>query len=106
SRAARAPRMPVEGQARGLRRSAASGGGGPRRTARRLFAGSVVFQAVAMQIGTMGVQPRLGTLHFWAYSAQHAPEPPRVVHFDEMGDLVCGEIVEHVARRQHEAPRE
>ena len=35
---------------------------------------------------------------------RNTPEPGRVIHLDEMGDLVGGEIVQHVGRREDQAP--
>jgi hypothetical protein len=58
-----------------------------------------------MQVGTMRVQPGLCARHVGASFFNQPPETPRVIHLDEMGDLVHSEIIEHEWRRQNEAPR-
>src|ERR1700737_1416713 len=59
-----------------------------------------------MQIVAVGIEPYLGALDIAADAGNHAPEPRRVVHLDEMRDFVGREIVQHIGRRQNETPRE
>ena len=59
-----------------------------------------------MQVGAVDVKPCLGAFHIGTYAGEQAPEPPLVVHFQEVGDLMGREIIEHVAWRQHQSPRE
>jgi len=66
----------------------------------------VMRQAVAMQIRAVDVEPYLGPAHVGAHALHQLPELLRVVHLDEVRDLVGGEIVEHETRREHETPRE
>ena len=61
--------------------------------------------AVTMQVGAVRVEPGLGARDVRADALDHAPEPPRVVHLDEMRDLVRREIVEHEGRREDQPPR-
>ena len=75
------------------------------RGALRLLAGSIGLQSVAMQVRAVHVEPGLGALHVRTDATQDAPEPRRMVHFDEMGDLMGGQIVEHIARGQNQPPR-
>ena len=53
-----------------------------------------------------GVEPALGAFDVIADPRDHLPEPRRVVHLDEMRDLVGGEIIQHIGWRQDEPPRE
>ena len=57
-----------------------------------------------MQIVAVGVEPRLGPFDMAADFRNDLPEPRRVVHLDEMGDLVGGEIVQHIGRREDQPP--
>src|SRR5882762_8013767 len=61
-------------------------------------------QAGAMQVRAMGVEPGLGALGVGADPEDRAPEALRMIHLDEMRDLVRRQIVEHEGRRQDEAP--
>ena len=47
----------------------------------------------------------IASAHVGASFFNQPPETPRVIHLDEMGDLVHSEIIEHEWRRQNEAPR-
>src|SRR2546430_14546393 len=51
-------------------------------------------RAVTVQVGPVHVEPRLGARHARTEALQQAPEAPRMVHLDQVGDLVRGEIVE------------
>src|SRR5689334_23552256 len=66
----------------------------------------LILDAVAVQIVAVGVEPGLGAIHRRADAADGLPEPQRVVHLDQMRDFMCGEIVEHVRRREDQAPGE
>src|SRR4051812_34797858 len=66
----------------------------------------LILDPVAVQVVAVRIEPLLGALHRRADLAADAPEPRRVVHLNEMGDLVGGEIVEHVRRREDQAPGE
>ena len=66
----------------------------------------LVLDAVAVQVVAVGVEPGLGALDMVADPGHDSPEPRRVVHFHEMRDLMCGEIVQHVRRCQDQPPRE
>ena len=57
-----------------------------------------------MQIGAMGVEPRLGAILAGAETLNEAPEPRGMVHLDQMGHFMRGEVIEHMARRQNEPP--
>ena len=46
----------------------------------------------------------LGALDMAAEFADHAPEPRRVVHLDEMRHLMCSEIIQHKGRREDQPP--
>ena len=59
------------------------------------FRSRIFVQAVAVQVGPIRVEPGLGTPHVGTNLLNQSPEPPRVIHLDEMGGLVDGEIVEH-----------
>src|SRR5207244_2184584 len=62
-------------------------------------------KTIAVQIGAVGIEPSLGHLMIRNQPVHHAPEPCRMVHFDEMRHLVGGEVLKHVAWRQNEPPR-
>src|SRR6185369_3451011 len=64
----------------------------------------LILDAVAMQVVAIGVEPALGAFDMVADAADDPPEPRRVVHLDEMGDLMGGEIVQHIGRRQDQSP--
>src|SRR5947207_11367078 len=66
----------------------------------------LVLNAVAMQVVAVSVEPGLGALDVTADPADHPPEPRRMIHFDEMGHLMAGEIIQHIGRRQDQPPRE
>src|ERR1700724_3738975 len=66
----------------------------------------LVLYAVAMQVVAVGVEPGLGALDVTADPADHSPEPRRMIHFDEMGHLMAGEIIQHIRRREDQPPRE
>ena len=66
----------------------------------------LILDPIPVQIVTVRIEPLLGALHRRADLATDAPEPRRVVHLDEMGDLVGGEIVEHIGRCEDQAPGE
>ena len=55
-------------------------------------------QAIAMQIGAMGVEPGLGAVVIRAKPLHQPPEPRRMVHLDEMRHFVRGKVVEHMAQ--------
>ena len=48
----------------------------------------LVLDPIAVQIVAVGIEPALGTLDVVADATDHAPEPRRVVHLDEMGHLM------------------
>src|SRR5579859_4572365 len=60
--------------------------------------------AVAVQIIAVGVEPGLSALDMAADPRDDLPELRRMVHFDEMGDLVGREIVQHIGRRENQPP--
>ena len=64
----------------------------------------LILNAVAMQVVAVGVEPGLGALDMIADPRNDPPEPGRMVHFDEMRDLMGGEIVQHVRRREDQPP--
>src|ERR1700680_2926841 len=66
----------------------------------------LVLDPVAMQIVAIGVEPGLGALDVTADPADHSPEPRRMIHFDEMGHLMAGEIIQHIRWREDQPPRE
>src|ERR1700694_3926975 len=66
----------------------------------------LVLDPVAMQIVAIGVEPGLGALDVTTDPADHSPEPRRMIHFDEMGHLMAGEIIQHIRRREDQPPRE
>ena len=59
-----------------------------------------------MQVVAVGVEPGLGAFNMIADLSDHPPEPRRMVHFDEMGRLLGGKIVQHIGRREDQPPRE
>src|SRR4051794_16564343 len=67
---------------------------------------ALILDPVPVQIVAVCIEPLLGALHRRADLAADAPESRRVVHLDEMGDLVRGEIVEHIGRCEDQAPGE
>src|SRR5260370_27191994 len=67
---------------------------------------ALILNAVAMQVVAVGIEPGLGALDMIADPVDHPPEPRRMIHLDEMRDLVRGEIVQHVGRREDQPPRE
>src|SRR5438093_9063725 len=48
-------------------------------------------ETVAMKIGAMSVEPSLGMAHMRADTLDQPPEPARVVHLDQMSNLVGSE---------------
>src|SRR5258705_5242922 len=66
--------------------------------------GYVLLQAIAMQVRAVGVEPGLGALGVGADPEDRAPEARRMIHLDEMRDLVRRQTVEHEGRRQDESP--
>src|SRR5262245_16327281 len=60
--------------------------------------------AVAIEIGPVFFQPLARALHAAADLAAQLPEPRTVIHFPQVGDLVRDHVVQHVARREDEAP--
>jgi hypothetical protein len=54
---------------------------------------------VAMQISTVGVEPCLGTTHVGTYALNQSPEPARMIHLDQMRNLVRCEIFKNEGRR-------
>src|SRR5262245_59537991 len=61
-------------------------------------------QAVAMEICAVGIQPGLGAAHVRANALNQPPEATRVIHLDEVGNLVGGKIFEHERRSHHQSP--
>src|SRR6266446_2304722 len=59
-----------------------------------------ILDAVTMQIVAVRIEPPLGALDRGTDFRDHAPESRRMVHLDQMRDLVGGEIVQHEGRRQ------
>ena len=57
-----------------------------------------------MQLSAMAFQPGLGVGAAGAQRVGEAPKARRVVVLDQMGDLVCGDIIEHRRRRQDQPP--
>ena len=53
----------------------------------------IMLHTVTVQIGTVRVEPGLGARHMRTETLDHAPEAARMVHFDEMRDLVRSEIL-------------
>src|ERR1700688_4338590 len=66
----------------------------------------LVLDTVAMQVVAVGIEPALGALDMTAGFGDDPPEPRRMIHLDEMRDLVGGEIVQHIRRRKDQPPRE
>src|SRR6185369_9969250 len=67
---------------------------------------SARLSAVAMQVGAVGVEPGLGAADIRIDARNDPPEPARMIHLDQMRDLVRGEIVEHEGRSHDQPPRE
>src|SRR5262249_42130917 len=63
-----------------------------------------VLDPVAVQIVAVSVEPALGALDRGTDARHHAQEPRRMVHLDQMSDLMGGEIIEHERRRQDQPP--
>jgi len=61
---------------------------GRRRGATKDLVATSVLNAVAMQIVAVGIEPGLGALDMTADPCDHPPEPPRMIHFDEMRHLM------------------
>ena len=57
-----------------------------------------------MQIAAVDIEPDLGAVGIGADAVHQPPEPSRMVHLDQMRDLVDGEIIQHERRRQDQAP--
>jgi len=64
----------------------------------------VVIEPVAMQISPVNLEPGLGTGDMRTDAVNQPPETAGVIHLDEMGDLVRGQIIEDEWRRQHQPP--
>ena len=62
------------------------------------------FDPVAMQIVAVNIEPLLGALGLRTDTRNDLPEPRRVVHLDQMRDLMSGEIVEHIRWREDQPP--
>ena len=63
-------------------------------------------RAVAVQIGAVRIEPGLGPPDVRTKLVHQPPEFRRMVHLDEMRDLVRRQIVEHERRREDQAPGE
>src|ERR1700682_738805 len=59
-----------------------------------------------MQLYAMRIEPHLGAAGVGAHAEHGAPEARRMVHLDEMRDLVRGGVIEHEIGRENEPPRE
>ena len=57
-----------------------------------------------MQLGAVRVKPRFCTLDIRAELVDQPPEAMRVVHLDQMGDLMGCQIIKHIGRREDQAP--
>ena len=62
--------------------------------------------AEPMELGAILFEPVSGLLHLRHGIAYEAPEAGSVVHLPQMGGFVSGDIVEHEARREDQAPGE
>ncbi len=60
----------------------------------------LVFYSVAMQVVAMRVEPGLSPFNVTADSRHDFPESRRMVHLDQVRNLMGREIIEHVGRRQ------
>src|SRR6185312_8023758 len=67
---------------------------------------SARLSAVAMQVGAVGVEPGLGAADIGINACNDPPESARMIHLDQVGNLVRGEIVEHEGRSHDQPPRE
>src|SRR4029077_10427973 len=67
---------------------------------------SARLSAVAMQVGALRDEPALGTADIGIDACNDPPEPARMIHLDQMRNLVRGEIIEHEGRSHYEPPRE
>src|SRR5262245_14011479 len=65
---------------------------------------ALILDPVTMQIVAVGIEPALGALDVIAGAPDHAPEPRRVVHLDEVRHFMRGEIVQHEGRREDQPP--
>ena len=72
--------------------------------ARRIAIMRRVRGAVAVQRITMCGEPALRALPLGADGSDDAPEAARVIHLAEMRDLVRGEVVQHIGRREDQSP--
>ena len=70
----------------------------------RLPATTLILDPVTVQIVAVGVEPGLGALDVAADFRDDPPEPRRMVHLDQMRDLMRGEIVQHKGRREDQPP--
>ena len=59
-----------------------------------------------MQIVAGIVEPGLGPLDMAAHPRDHFPESRGMIHLHQMRHFVRGQIVQHVGRRENQAPRE
>jgi hypothetical protein len=82
------------------RQNCGEGVDAPRPTPRRSGRGTV-----AMQIGPVVAQPALGLFQPRHRAGHELPEAWTVIHLDQMGNLVRGDVVEHMRGRQHQPPR-
>lgn len=62
--------------------------------------------AVAMQIRPVALEPGLCRIRVRTDLTQEAPVARRVIHLDEMGDLVGGKVIQHLCRSHDQPPRE
>ena len=71
----------------------------PAMTCSGVTLGSV--ETVAMKIRAMSVEPGLGMAHMRTDPLDQPPEPARVIHLDQMSNLMGSEIFKHKWRRQN-----
>lgn len=62
------------------------------------------FNPVAMKIIAVGIEPSLGALGRRTNLGYNFPESRRVVHLDEMRNLMCRKIIQHIRRRENQPP--
>lgn len=62
------------------------------------------FNAVAMKIIAMGVEPPLGAFGCRTNLRHDFPEPRRMVHLDKMRNFMCRKVIQHIRRRENEPP--
>ena len=59
-----------------------------------------------MQAGAMSAQPGFSTIRLGTDRFHQLPETWRVIEMNEMANLMCGEVIKHIGRRENETPRE